>query len=258
MRPTWHFVTPDDIRWMLELTAPRVRRVMSHYYRREELDAALLTRAASILERVLGSGDHLTRAELGVHLARAGVTAKGVRLAMITMHAELEGLICSGAYRGKQLTYALLAERAPRSRRLSRDAALAELTRRFFTSHAPATQRDFAWWSGLSIADAKRGLEINRARQAVIDGRTYWSIGARRRAGGVGIRAGSFAPGVRRIPHRVPRSRRGAAQRRAERLRTGRATAVPAPARHRRPTRRHLEARARRSTASSSRWSRGS
>lgn len=177
MRPTWHFVTPDDIRWMLELTAPRVHRVMSHYYRREELDAALLTRAASILERVLGSGDHLTRVELGVHLARAGVTAKGVRLAMITMHAELEGLICSGAYRGKQLTYALLAERAPRSRRLSRDAALAELTRRFFTSHAPATQRDFAWWSGLSIADAKRGLEMNRARPAVIDGWTYWSIG---------------------------------------------------------------------------------
>ncbi len=182
MRPTWHFVTPDDIRWMLELTAPRVHRFMSHYYRREELDAPLFTRATGIVERVLGTGDHLTRAELGVHLARAGVTAKGVRLAMIAMYAELEGVICSGAYRGKQLTYALLAERAPRSRRLSRDAALAELTRRFFTSHAPATQRDFAWWSGLSIADAKRGLEMNRARQDVIDGRTYWTIGRVARA----------------------------------------------------------------------------
>ena len=182
MRPTWHFVTPNDIRWMLELTAPRVHRIMSHYYRREELDAALLTRAAAILERILGNGDHLTRNELGDHLARAGVTAKGTRLAMITMYAELEGLICSGAYRGKQLTYALLADRAPRSKRLSRDAALAELTRRFFTSHAPATQRDFAWWSGLSIADAKRGLEMNRARQESIDGRTYWSIGRAARA----------------------------------------------------------------------------
>src|SRR4029453_9380851 len=98
-------------------------------------------------------------------------------LAMLTIYAELEGLICSGAYRGKQLTYALVADRAPRAPRLAREEALAELTRRFFTSHAPATVRDFVWWSGLTTADAKRGLEMNRAREEVIDGRTYWSIG---------------------------------------------------------------------------------
>ena len=177
MRPTWHFVARDDIRWMLELTAPRVSRIMSHYHRRLELDARLRTRAVGIFERVLGDGPHLTRGDLGVHLARGGVVAKGLRLAMLTMHAELEGVICSGAYRGRELSYALVAERAPRARRLAREEALAELTRRFFTSHAPATVRDFVWWSGLTTVDAKRGLEINRARQEAIDGRTYWSIG---------------------------------------------------------------------------------
>src|SRR6185503_17752566 len=164
-------------RWMLELTAPRVNRIMAHYHRRLELDARLRTRATGIFERALGDGPHLTRNELGIRLVRAGVAAKGIRLAMLTMHAELEGVICSGAYRGRELTYALLAERAPRASRLPREEALAELTRRFFTSHAPATVRDFVWWSGLTTVDAKRGLEINRARQEANDGRTYWSIG---------------------------------------------------------------------------------
>jgi Winged helix DNA-binding domain len=182
MRPTWHFVARNDIRWMLELTAPRVGRVMSHYFRRLELDARLRTRAAGIFERVLGDGPHLTRGDLGVHLARGGVAARGLRLAMLTMHAELEGVICSGAYRGRELTYALLADRAPRAPRLAREEALAELTRRFFTSHAPATVRDFVWWSGLTAADAKRGLDINRARHEAIDGRTYWSIRPRLRS----------------------------------------------------------------------------
>lgn len=181
MRPTWHFVTPADIRWMLELTAPRVHRIMAHYHRRLELDARVRTRAAGIFERVLGDGPHLTRGDLGVHLARGGVVAKGIRLAMLTMHAELEGVICSGAYRGRELTYALLAERAPRAKRLAREEALGELTRRFFTSHAPATVRDFVWWSGLTTVDAKRGLAMNRAREEVIEGRTYWSIGRRSR-----------------------------------------------------------------------------
>ena len=182
MRPTWHFVARADIRWMLELTAPRVLRVMSHYFRRLELDAPWGTRATGLFERVLGDGSHVTRGELGVHLARAGVIAKGIRLAMLTMHAELEGVICSGAYRGRELTYALLAERAPRATRLAREEALAELTRRFFTSHAPATVRDFVWWSGLTTTDAKQGLEMNRARSQAIEGLTYWSIGPRLRS----------------------------------------------------------------------------
>jgi Winged helix DNA-binding domain len=176
MRPTWHFVTPADIYWMLDLTASRVQRTMASYIRQQELDTTL-TRATGIFERALRDGQSLTRAELGAHLARGGVAAKGVRLALLTVYAELEQVICSGPRRGRRFTYALLAERAPRARRLSRDAALAEITRRYFSSHGPATIRDFVWWSGLTSADAKRGLETNRARPEVVDGRTYWTMG---------------------------------------------------------------------------------
>jgi hypothetical protein len=177
MRPTWHFVTPGDIRWLLELTAPRVHRIMSYYNRRLELDARTLLRGIGVIERGLRDRRYLTRTELGDRLQRAGLLTAGERLARLVMHAELEGVICSGPRRGKQFTYALLAERAPASLRLSRDEALAELSRRFFRSHGPATVRDFVWCSGLTSGDARRGLEMNKARREEVDGRTYWTIG---------------------------------------------------------------------------------
>lgn len=175
MRPTWHFVTPADIRWLLALTAPRVHRVMAPSNRGFGLDQATLVRAAAVFERALAGGRALTRVELGARLSRAGIAATGQRLARIAMYAELEGVVCSGPRRGRQFTYALLDERAPGGRRLARDAALAELTRRYFRSHGPATVHDFVWWSGLTVADARRGLEMIRARPSVVDGRTYWT-----------------------------------------------------------------------------------
>jgi hypothetical protein len=177
LRPTWHFVTPADIRWMLELTAPQVHRTMSTYDRQLGLDAAVMTRATGIIERALGDARYLTRLELGSHLERAGLPGRSTHLAHIMMYAELEGVICSGPRRGKQPTYALLADRAPDTRRLSREEGLMELARRYFGSHGPATVRDFAWWSGLKAADAKRGLEMNRARSIEVGGLKYWSIG---------------------------------------------------------------------------------
>jgi hypothetical protein len=182
LRPTWHFVTPADIRWLLELTAPRIQRSMAPYNRRLDLDARTLSRGARVLERSLRDGQQLTRAELRERLERARLAMTGARLAQLLMHAELDGVICSGPRRGRQFTYALLAERAPRARRLGRDEALAELTRRYFTSHGPATLRDFAWWSGLRIADGKRGVEINTARREEAGGLIYWSIDTGRTA----------------------------------------------------------------------------
>jgi hypothetical protein len=176
LRPTWHFVTPADIRWMLELTRPQVHRRMSPYDRQLGLDAGVMTRATGVIERALGDGHCRTRAELGDELERGGLPGKSMELAHLMMHAELEGVICSGPRRGKRLTYALLAERAPAARRLPRDEALAELTRRYFRSHGPATVRDFVWWSGLKTTDAKRGLEMNRARSREVDGLRYWSL----------------------------------------------------------------------------------
>jgi hypothetical protein len=176
MRPTWHFVTPSDIYWMLELTAPRVHQALAYANRHYELDRPTRIRAMAAFERALTGGQYLTRSELGVRLARAGIAAQGVRLALLTLYAELEGVMCSGPRRGKQSTYALLAERVPRARRLSRDESIAELTRRYFRSHGPATARDFIWCCGLTTADAKRGLEVNGARSKVVEGLTYWTV----------------------------------------------------------------------------------
>jgi winged helix DNA-binding protein len=183
MRPTWHFVSPADIRWLIELTGSRVQRVMSTYDRQLGLDDRTFVRGTSLIEAALGDGNHLTRAELGERLRHAGLTLDRVRLAHMAMYAELEGVICSGPRRGKQSTYALVAERAPKAIRLSRDEALATLARRYFSSHGPATMRDFVWWSGLPTADAKRGLEMNTAQREDVDGRTYWTIGDPSRGG---------------------------------------------------------------------------
>jgi hypothetical protein len=178
LRPTWHFVTPRDIRWMLELTAPQVHRRMAPYDRQLELDADVKVRAADVFERALRDGEFLTRAELGVHLERARLPSAGSRLVHLAMYAELEGVICSGPRRGKQSTYGLVALRAPHARRLPRDQALAELAARFFRSHGPATVRDFVWWSGLKTADATRAIAMIRARRLDVEGLTYWSLGA--------------------------------------------------------------------------------
>ena len=145
MRPTWHFVTPADIRWMLNLTASRVNAASAYMYRQLELDDALFLRGNAVIARALQGGRQLTRVELRGALAEAGIVAEGARLSYIVMRAELDAVVCSGPWRGKQFTYALLDERAPRSRALERDQALAELTLRYFRGHGPATARDFAW-----------------------------------------------------------------------------------------------------------------
>jgi len=184
MRPTWHFVTPRDIRWMLALTAPRVSALMGHYNRKLELDGRVFARSHAALERALGGGAHHTRAELAATLARAGIRAKGQRLAHLMMQAELDQVICSGPRRGAQFTYALLAERAPRARTLTREEALAELARRYFSSHGPATLRDYAWWSGLTMREAQTGIDLVRPSlvREVVGELTCWSVSSRRAA----------------------------------------------------------------------------
>jgi hypothetical protein len=176
MRPTWHFVTPDTIRWLQELTGARVKRTMAGYNRQIDLDDRTLARGITVFEKALRDRQYLTRVELGERLRDAGIEATGIRLAHLAMHAELEAVICSGPRRGRQFTYALVAERAPNAARLDRDEALAELARRFLRSHGPATVRDLVWWSGLPTADARRGIEACGASGEPIDGLTYWTV----------------------------------------------------------------------------------
>ncbi|MFN2512375.1 MAG: winged helix DNA-binding domain-containing protein [Pyrinomonadaceae bacterium] len=176
MRPTWHFVAPADIRWMLRLTAPRVNASNGHYHRQLELDDAVFRRSNKALAASLRGGIQLTRDALRNILEQAGVSTQGLRFVHILARAEIDGVICSGARRGKQFTYALLDERAPHTKALAADEALADLTQRYFTSHGPATLQDFVWWSGLTTADARAGIDMIQRRlvQEVIDGQTYW------------------------------------------------------------------------------------
>lgn len=176
MRPTWHFVHPEDIGWLLALTAHRVIAQLAYMSRRLELVEALHQRNNEVLARALEGGRYLTRAELDAALAGAGIAAEGQRLAYIVMRAELDGVICSGPRRGKQFTYALLAERAPQARHLEREEALAELTRRYVTSHGPATERDLSWWSGLTLADVRQGIALAAAslEREEVDSAEYW------------------------------------------------------------------------------------
>ena len=176
MRPTWHFVAPQDIRELLTLTAPRVHAANEPIYRKLELNDDCLSRCRPVLLKALCGNNYLTRPELANRLLENRIEAAGQRLAYILMHTELEALICSGPRRGRQFTYALLDERAPRAKESNGDQALARWTLRYFASHGPAQPKDFAWWSGLTLRDTERGLDLAASHLAreTIDGKTYW------------------------------------------------------------------------------------
>ena len=179
LRPTWHLVTPADIRWLLALTGPRVQAVNAYMYRKLEMDNAFFKRSNAALVKALQGGKQLTRVEIASALQQAGIDTVGeLRMGYILMRAELEGLICSGARRGKQFTYTLLEERVPPVKKLDRDEALVELVRRYFISRGPATMKDFVVWSGLTMADVKRGIEMLKPKfeNAIVDDQTYWFV----------------------------------------------------------------------------------
>ena len=179
LRPTWHFVSPKDIRWMLELTGPRILAQSRSRLEQLGLSARDLSRATRFFTKVLQGGAHHTRKELTEALTREGIDPEGQRFPYLVSAAELEAVVCSGAMKGKQQTYALVEERAPDAPSMDPDDALAELTRRYFHSRGPATIKDFAWWSTLRMADIRRGLEMvgDELRSEEVDGRTYYFSG---------------------------------------------------------------------------------
>lgn len=160
LRPTWHFIARDDVRWLLRLSRQRVHALNRYHYREWELDGGVLAKAHAVLARSLAGGEALTRTEVVQCLAAGGIAASGVRLALLLMHVELEEVICSGPRRGKQQTYALLDDRVPTGSDddMPRERALDELVLRYFRSHGPATIKDFSAWSSLTGADTKAAL----------------------------------------------------------------------------------------------------
>lgn len=163
LRPTWHFVHRDDIRWMLAVSAPRVHQLNAPYYRKTGLDAAATASTQEVLRAELSGGRQRTRAELAAALATSGHEVAGLALAYVLMRAELDGVVISGARRGRQHTYALFDDRVPPAAAgdpADPDGALTELTVRYLAMRGPATVKDFATWASLTTAQVRAGLEL--------------------------------------------------------------------------------------------------
>lgn len=175
LRPTWHFVSPVDIRWLLKLSAPRVHQANAYFARKLGFDSKLLSRAMGVFVRNL-SKNLRTREQLQTDLTGAGIKTDGLGLAYLVMHAELEGIICSGPRIGKQFSYTLLDKRVKGVKERQPDDPLAELTRRYFISRGPATIKDFTTWSGLTVKQAREGLAAagDSLAKARIGGDDHW------------------------------------------------------------------------------------
>jgi hypothetical protein len=177
MRGTLHFVTPADARWMLSLLAPRViSRNAARLKREVDVDASVVARSRDIVERALEGGRRLERAAVYAALESRKIRTANSRGLHIVLWLAMEGTLCMAGRSGKQHTFALLDDWIPKSRYLARDEALAALAHRYFTSHGPATMRDFAWWAGITAKDAQAGVDGAQSSlaQDEVDGATYW------------------------------------------------------------------------------------
>jgi hypothetical protein len=164
MRPTWHFVSAEDFHWMLALTASRIKSSLKARHRELELSEAVLAKSRKVLERALADGSHLTREELADHFKNARIDTNDQRLYHLLFRAELDGILCSGTSKGIKRTYALLHSRVRRQKHFTKEESLVELAMRYFTSHGPASFLDFAWWSGLSMPDARHAFESVKSK----------------------------------------------------------------------------------------------
>ena len=176
LRGTLHFVAPDDVRWMLALLASRVLAASKGRWQALGLNDKLFAQSRKVFLQALRGGQQLTRNEMHQVLERAKISTAGQRGYHLLWRNAQEGLICFGALRGKQQTFVLLDEWVPPAKPLEREEALAKLVLRYFTSHGPATVKDFVRWSGLTIKDAQAGIEMSVSQLAsdVVDGKTYW------------------------------------------------------------------------------------
>jgi len=176
LRPTWHIITAADIYWMLALSADKIKSLMKTMNRQLELSEKIFTKSNAVIEKALGEGKHLTREALLSWFEKAKIPTHSNRLSHMLLRAELEGIACSGKMDGNKKTYALLSERVPKKKVLSKEESLALLAKKYFTSHGPATIEDFSWWSGLSLTNARLGLEMVKSNFIFekINGLGYW------------------------------------------------------------------------------------
>jgi len=174
LRPTWHYVTADDLVWLVDVTASGAGRPILQQLRAGHDDAALDRLRETVLTGLAGT--HLTRPDVGELLEQSGRPLGGHDLMLLMADLELRALVCSGPVADGVHSYALVADRVPTSRRPGREEALAELAWRYFTGHGPATVEDLAYWGTLPVADVRAGVAAVSDRLASFEhvGRTFW------------------------------------------------------------------------------------
>lgn len=160
MRPTWHYVAAEDIRWMLKLSSRRIITANDSFAksRGQDISVDIYNKANRLLEKALAGHNHLTKQEIDNIFKEGGLETNERLSNRFLIHAEAEGLICSGADKNNKITFALLDERVPPIQELHKEEALAILARKYFRSHSPASLKDFVWWSGLSVTEARQGI----------------------------------------------------------------------------------------------------
>jgi hypothetical protein len=168
LRPTWHIVAAENLRWMMDLSAPQLIRTLNSYNKQVGLETKDLIKAEKNILKILAKNNHSTRDEIMLVLQKEKIKTDDYRSAHIMFHCELNGLVCNGIRKGKEISYALLDERIPVSKKISREEALKKLAEIYFQSHSPATLKDFGWWSGLNQTDAKIAIEsINKKLETI-------------------------------------------------------------------------------------------
>lgn len=179
LRPTWHLVAAEDIYWMLELSAPHLLGPLYSSSKRIGLDMETLSKATTIIEKLLSSHQNMTRDEIMAALDKHHIPVDNLKPSHIMMHAELERLVCNGPMRGKNFTYALVEERFGKPSKFSKEKALEDLSMRYFTSHGPATMADFSWWSGLNVTNSRVAFDLvkDKLESIEIDSQLYWFNG---------------------------------------------------------------------------------
>jgi len=177
-RGTIHFVTAEDVRWMLELFRERNIAGTKSRFKQLGIDDGVITDSRKIIAKLLRGGNQLSRQAVLEALETDHISTQGQRGIHILQRMAQEGLICFGPRQGKKYTFVLLDEWVPMVEQMSREESLKMLALRYVNSHGPATLQDFAWWSGLMTKDVAAGLESAKPDliQDKFNNQTYWQM----------------------------------------------------------------------------------
>lgn len=176
MRGTLHFAAASDIKWMLKLFSPRLVHTAEQRDRHLGLTDETVKKTRSLFRSALQGGKQLTRSTMYEVMERGGVPASNNLGYHMLYRAAWDGLICFGPRLGAEPTFVLADEWLPEQSSLDHERALGEIVGRYFCSHGPATVKDFVWWSGLAVSDARLGIENahRKIKEETFNGATYY------------------------------------------------------------------------------------